>query len=89
MSEPESRKTPITFSREETAQIRRLIVTPDARVACPRCDGDLEIGHPIAGGTVAIYWELNCPHCNRSLIVRDLPEGQRGAGSGEGGGGEQ
>ena len=74
MSKPEGRKTPITFSREEAAQIRKLIVTPDARVACPRCDGDLEIGHPIAGGTVETYWELHCHNCKRSLIVRDLPE---------------
>ena len=78
MSEPEDRKTPVRFSPDEAAQIRRMIVTHDASVACPRCDEDLEIGHPIAGGTVAVYWELHCHNCKRSLIVRDLPEGRHG-----------
>ncbi len=75
MTDRENRDTPAPYSAAAAAQIRQLIVTPGARLACPRCDGDLTMAGPIAGGgSMAAVWELRCQACRRSLMVRDLPE---------------
>jgi DNA-binding response OmpR family regulator len=72
---PAQRETLAPFAPEETATIRRAIVTAGARLACPRCGGDLESGAPIGGGgSIALVWLLRCEPCQRSVIVRDLPD---------------
>ncbi len=70
----EPRETRLPFSPEEAARIRELMVTPTARLACPRCGGDLSTGLPIAGGgSMTAVWEVRCDACARSMIVLDLP----------------
>ena len=75
MTDAESRDTPATFSRQDTAYIQALMVTPGASLLCPRCRGLLEMGTPIAGGhSVMTVWEVKCANCHRSAVIRDLPE---------------
>ncbi len=77
MNNPE-RPTPTQFSAKEAARIQQLVVTEDAQLVCPRCDGELSMGDPIAGGhSIAMVWEVSCPACRRSIMIRDLPEKAR------------
>lgn len=63
------------FSPAEVAHIRRQIVTPGRDLTCPRCGGSLETDLPLAGGgSMALVWEVTCGRCQRSVVVRDLPE---------------
>ncbi len=69
-----SRHTPPPYSPEDAERIRQMIATPGAKLVCPQCDGELTTGLPIAGGgTIALVWDVHCPSCGRSLVVRDLP----------------
>lgn len=62
------------FSPEEAWRIRKMIVTPGAKLTCPRCGGDLTSEMPLAGGhSIAAVWEFRCDACHRSLVARDLP----------------
>ena len=72
MSEPSD--TPVTFSREEVRQIRRLICTPRAQVGCPLCGKTLLLVGPIKSeGTVGATYEVTCRPCHRSAIITDAP----------------
>lgn len=72
----ENRPTGVPFAADEAAKIREAIVTPGARIVCPRCGGALTPGTPIAGGgSITAVWELRCDHCQRIVLVRDLPAG--------------
>ena len=68
MSEsPEAR-----FRPEEVEQIRRLIVTHDATISCPRCEKELTTSLQLAGGgTMAMVWELRCEGCRLSVVLSD------------------
>ena len=68
MSEsPEAR-----FLPEEVEQLRGLIATHDATIACPRCGKELATSLPIAGGgTMAAVWELRCEGCRLSVVLSD------------------
>lgn len=79
LNQPGNRDTPVTFSPEEATQIRKLIMTEGARVECPRCKGELNMETIAGGGSIATVWELRCPQCRRSLIVKDLPKRPPGA----------
>jgi ribosomal protein S27E len=71
---PESRNTPMTFSREEIRQIRSLMNTPDARVACPLCGETLVIVGPIVcDNSLGPTLEVMCEPCHRTTIVTDSP----------------
>ncbi len=63
------------YSKEEADQIRKALITPHAPVVCPRCGKDLDMAGPVAGGhSVMVLWQFKCASCERSVIVRDLPE---------------
>jgi ribosomal protein S27E len=63
-----------SFSPEEADQIRELMRTPRARVACPRCGETLVLSGPIAGvGTTRRYYEVACRHCALNAIVTEAP----------------
>ena len=68
MSEsPEAR-----FLPEEVEQIRKLIATHDATIACPRCGKELATSLPLAGGgTMAVVWELRCEECRLRVTISD------------------
>ncbi len=77
MNNPD-RRTPTQFSVKEAARIQQLVVTENAQLVCPRCGGELSMGDPIAGGhSIAMVWEVGCPACRRSIMIRDLPEKTR------------
>ncbi len=72
MPEPDRHDTGAPFSKEEVALIRKAVVTPGARVECPRC-GALLTPEAVAGeGTGAAGWWLHCDTCRRNLVVRNL-----------------
>ena len=77
MSTPK-RRTPAQFSAKEAARIQQLVVTAGAQLVCPRCGGRLSMGDPIAAGhSGAMVWEVSCPACRRSVMIRDLPDKPR------------
>ncbi len=62
------------FSAAEAVRIEKMLVTPGARLRCPRCGAELTSDMPLAGGhSIAAVWEFRCDGCRRSLIARDLP----------------
>ena len=77
----EGSDTPVTFSRDEAQEIRRILTATDAEFVCPCCGSGLEIGGPVGGGdSTRSVCEVRCPPCYRSLYVRDLPESQHQKG---------
>jgi hypothetical protein len=75
-----SRQTPVTFTREETRQIRDLMGTSNARILCPRCAEKLEVEGPIAGeGTLGPMFQVGCRPCHRSAIITETPGARRPA----------
>ena len=74
MGNSKSRPSPIPYSPDDAKRIRQMIATPGAKIVCPQCDEELTMGLPIAGGgTIELVWDVHCPSCGRSLVVRDLP----------------
>ena len=63
-------KAPELYSRDELARIRKLIVSPKLPFECPRCDGTLTMGDPIAGDGYTIR-TARCPECHRSSTFPD------------------
>jgi len=70
----EESSTPVTFSREEMAEIREMLNTLDSTPICPRCREALMIeelvdrGNPLAG---SLY--MKCLTCRRSAFIRQNP----------------
>ena len=71
MTDPESPDTPSRFSRQETAHIQQMIVTPDAPIACPRCGGELVLGEPLAADP-----DGHVPPSNRQNTEKSQEEGK-------------
>ena len=57
------------YSLDEAARIRRMLLTPNATVDCPRCTAPMEKTRG-ADGQEAI-WFLRCPQCARSMVIRE------------------
>ena len=61
-----------SFSRDETAAIRRILSTRNAAPVCPRCGGALELEGPVAGGgSVGFVWRVECPTCDLTAFVAE------------------
>ena len=71
------RETPVTFSAEETAEVRRVAATPDEPFVCPRCNADLTVGETRVGDSIHPVWELRCDECPRSAYVTELAKERR------------
>ncbi len=56
------RGRPDEYTIREKKEIARLVVTPNARIECPRCADNLEMsGVPAAGGgTIEVVWDFKC-----------------------------
>jgi len=68
--------TPVTFSRTESDEIRRLAMAADEPLVCPRCGADLLVREP-AGRSARTIWEIRCTPCHRSTFVTEVAEGRR------------
>ncbi len=68
--------TPVTFSRAESDEIRRVAVTADEPLVCPRCGAGLTVREP-AGRSARTIWEIRCTSCHRSAFVTEVAEGRR------------
>jgi hypothetical protein len=76
------RDTPVTYSREESERIRAIIASDTEPLVCPRCNGTLELGVPLAaGGTIHPVWEIRCLTCHRTTFATRVASSRRGRGS--------
>jgi transposase-like protein len=66
------RSTPVTFSREEIAEIRVMLATWDKPLTCPKCKNELTVEEP-AGEQLTGQLYLICHACNRSAFVSRGP----------------
>jgi hypothetical protein len=65
--------TPVTYSREEAAKIRKQVEQSADPVLCPRCNRPLKAGPSIARKDDMIR-ELVCPDCRRCVMVKTNPD---------------
>jgi len=64
--------TPVTFSREEIAEIRVMLSTWDKPPTCPRCENELRVEEPdIEELKGQVY--VKCHACNRTAFVSREP----------------
>jgi len=68
----DSRSTPVTFSREEIAEIRVMLATWDKPPTCPRCEGDLRVEESDLGELKEQVY-LMCHACNRTAFISREP----------------
>lgn len=75
MANAGSRQTPLPYLPDDAERIRQMLATPGAKIVCPRCDEELTMGLPIAGGrgTIAFVWQVQCASCGRSLLTYRSP----------------
>ena len=67
------RFTDAPFSPTEVVQIRRMVMTPDAALHCPRCETPLVGKDSLADeGAVAVRCRLiRCPACRLMMTMSD------------------
>ena len=61
------------YVQQHAEQIRSMLLTPGARVVCPRCSGDLLLGPPLSHGD-GVAREVRCTNCRHCVVITDLPE---------------
>ena len=66
------RDTPVVYSRDEAAGIRKMVLQDQRQLVCPRCGGSLTLGASVkrAEGSVR---EVRCSTCHRSVMFRGVP----------------
>jgi hypothetical protein len=66
------RKIAEPYAQQHAESIRKMLLTPDGTVDCPRCHGPLLLGPArLRGGTVAR--EVLCTSCRHSIVITGLP----------------
>jgi transcription elongation factor Elf1 len=68
----DSHNTPVTFSRDEIAEIRVMLATWDKALTCPRCKNELRVEEPDADQLKGQIY-LKCHACNRTAFVSREP----------------
>ena len=68
--------TPVTFSRKEGEEIRRVAATDDEPLICPRCGAELSVREP-EGRSDRKIWEIRCTPCHRSAFLTEVAEVRR------------
>lgn len=69
---PDDAKPPATFSHEEIKVIRHMLSTWDKPAVCPKCDSELSVSGPVAGGgSVGLVWRVECEACDRMAFVAE------------------
>jgi hypothetical protein len=67
---PHDSITPVTFSREELREIRRMLLEWQENPVCPRCGRHLTVVEPGPGGaTGPNMWHVSCPPCRRAAFI--------------------
>ncbi len=66
------RSTPVTFSREEIAEIRVMLSTWEKPPICPKCENELMV-EQLEGEQLKGQVYLMCPACNRTAFVSREP----------------
>ena len=61
-------RTPVTFSREEIAEIRVMLSTWEKPPICPKCENELTVEEP-EGEHLKAQVYLTCPACSRTAFV--------------------
>jgi hypothetical protein len=65
---PQHSSTPVTFSTQETQEIREMLRILGERPVCPLCGRDLVAESSMA--TVAsVTWHVRCKPCRRAAII--------------------
>jgi len=73
----EPRNTPVTFSREEIAEIQKMIEIWDKPPSCPRCEDELLVGEP-GGEQLKGQIYFMCRACHRTAFVSREPRQRPG-----------
>ena len=68
----DSRNTPVTFSREEIAEIRVMLATWDKPPICPKCKNELRVEEPDTEQLKGRVY-LKCHACNRTAFISREP----------------
>jgi transposase-like protein len=69
---PDRSNTPVTFSREEIAEIRVMLTSWDKPPVCPRCEGELSVEEPEVEELKGHVY-LKCLSCHRTAFVSREP----------------
>jgi len=69
---PDRSDTPVTFSREEIAEIRVMLTTWGKPPICPRCQGELSVEEPDVEELKGHVY-LKCRSCHRTAFVSRTP----------------
>ena len=69
--------TPVTFSKEETAELRRAAASETDALECPRCGRELQVRKPEGAGPNPPMWEIKCNTCRRSAFTTDVAVSRR------------
>lgn len=64
------RHTPAAFSSEEAGLICTAALET-AEVACPRCQGRLNLRPPVSSAEGAV-WQVRCETCHRCVMIKNL-----------------
>lgn len=72
MPSTESQQAMLPFSSHDADRIRKWMLKPGAKLACPQCDRELTTDPIAGGGSIETVWEVRCLPCARSLVVSGL-----------------
>lgn len=71
--------TPVTFSKEESLELRRVAASDEGTLECPRCKQELKVRRPEGAGPNPPMWEIKCGKCRRSAFTAEVAESRRPA----------
>ena len=61
-----------SFTRDEMKVIRSMLGADDVPQLCPRCDSQLQLKGPVAGGgSIGFVWQAACPQCDLTTFVAE------------------
>ena len=61
-----------SFTRDEMKAIRSMLGADDVPQLCPRCNEQLLLQGPVAGGgSIGFVWRAACPKCDVTAFVAE------------------